>query len=389
VRKAFKYRLFPTAAQARRLRETLELCRWVYNETLATRKHAWEEQRVSLGWYDTKAMLPAWKDVKPELRRVHSQVLQDVTNRVNRAFEGFFARVEAGAEMAGFPRFKGYGRYDSFTFPQYGNGVELEHTGRRDAYLTASKIGRIYLKYHRPIQGTIKTVTVRRTPLNEWFVCFSVESAARRAPEPAVEEVGIDVGLTHFATLSDGSTIANPRFFRSDEESLGKVQRHVARELERAKQNGRRARNQRERTRRHTPYLNKRGKAVRKVHKRIGNRRENFVHQETRKLVDRFGALYVEDLNISGMLKNGRLAKSIADAAWGMFVQILAYKAAEAGRQFRMVPARGTSQRCSGCGETVPKDLTVRVHQCPHCSLILDRDHNAALNICALGRQCL
>jgi putative transposase len=389
VRKTFKYRLFPTATQERRLRETLELCRWVYNETLATRKQAWEDQRVSLDWYDTKAMLPAWKAAKPELRTVHSQVLQDVTCRVNRAFDAYFARVTAGADKAGFPRFKGYGRYDSLTFPQYGNGVTIEQTERRDAYLSVSKIGQIYLKYHRPIQGRIKTVTICRTKLNEWFVCFSVDGLSRPAPEPEAEAVGIDVGLTTFATLSNGSTIPNPRFFRSDEEALGKVQRHFSRELERSKQHGGRARNERERTRRHTPYVNKRVKAVRKVHKRISNRRENFVHQETRKLVDRFGALYVEELHISGMLQNKRLAKSIADAAWGMFVQILAYKAAEAGRRFRMVPARGTSQRCSGCGVTVPKDLGVRVHVCPQCHLVLDRDHNAALNICALGRQCL
>src|SRR6185369_5534513 len=247
MRKTFKYRLFPTATQERRLRETLELCRWVYNETLATRKHAWEERRESLGFYETKAMLPAWKDANPDLTTVHSQVLQDVTARVNCAFESFFARVADGADKAGYPRFKGYDRYQSLTYPQYGNGVTLEPTGDRDAYLIANKIGRRYLKYHHLVQGTIKTVTIRRTNLNERFVTFSVECAPRPASEPQSEAVGIDVGLESFATLSDGTKIPNPRFFRTDQEALSKTQQHFSRELARSKANGSREKNRAER----------------------------------------------------------------------------------------------------------------------------------------------
>ena len=269
--------------------------------------------------------------------------------------------------------------------------MTFEKDGRRGAYLEASKLGRIYFKYHRPIAGMIKTVTLRRTPLHEWYVCFSVEVEARIAPEPKADEVGIDVGLTTFATFSDGTTIENPRFFRRDEESLVKTQRQLTREVERSKENGSHERNRTEQTTHYTPAVNKRRKAVRKVHKRIAQRRENFVQQETRTIVDWYGAIYVERLNIDRMLKNHRLAKSIADAAWGMFLEILAYKAAEAGRRFKRVPPEGTTQRCSGpdCGMVVPKDLAMRIHSCPHCHLVLDRDVNAARSICALGRQCL
>jgi putative transposase len=188
---------------------------------------------------------------------------------------------------------------------------------------------------------------------------------------PDTSAVGVDVGLCSFATLSNGEKIANPRFFRQQEKELAKAQRKLSKAEKGAP----------ERARRRMVFS--------RVHERIANRRSNFAQQESRKLIDRFGVLAFEDLNARNMLKNHCLAKSIADAAWNQFVLITMSKAEEAGRRVVLVDPRNTSKRCSRCGQLVEKDLSVRVHECPVCGLILDRDENAAINIVALGLQCL
>ncbi|GIW16804.1 MAG: transposase [Tepidiforma sp.] len=364
MRKAYKYRLYPTKGQIRILNRMLEATRWVYNEALATRKRAWEERHESLGLYDTHSLLPRWKAERPSLKIVHSQVLQNACVRVDLAFKAFFRRVKAGEEP-GYPRFKGPGRYDSLTYPQYGNGVRLE--GR---HLILSKLGSIKVVLHRPIEGTIKTVTIRRASTGKWYACFSVEVEPSPQPVPDAA-VGIDVGLESFATLSNGEKIANPRFFRREEKALAKAQRRLAR------------------AEKGTPERAKRRKVVARIHERIANRRRDFAHQHSRTLVNRFGIIAFEDLNVQGMLENRCLAKSIADAAWKQFVQYTMSKAAEAGRRVVLVDPRNTSQRCSRCGQLVQKDVSVRVHSCPVCGLVLDRDENAAINILRLGRQSL
>jgi putative transposase len=158
MRKAFKYRIYLTKGQRRLLDQQLETCRWVYNETLAEHKRAYEERGQSVRLYDTQAMLPVWKLTKPELKAIHSQVLQNVQVRVALAFHSFFRRLKAGEAKVGFPRFKGKGRYDSLTYPQYGNGVKLD--GER---LILSKIGAVQVVLHRPVEGRPKTVTLSRT----------------------------------------------------------------------------------------------------------------------------------------------------------------------------------------------------------------------------------
>lgn len=362
--KAFKYRISPTRGQQRILEQMLEACRWLYNDTLAYRKDAWEQEQRTADWYETKRRIPLLKVGRPSLKNVHSQVLQNITERVVRAFKAFFRRVKVGDDP-GYPRFKQFGRYDSMTYPQYGNGVRIEGTT-----LILSKIGSIKVKVHRPILGTPKTVTLRRSATGKWFVCLSVETG----PIPLGQSeraIGIDVGLASFATLSNGEKIANPRFFRRDEKALAKAQRRLSNE-----EKG-------------TPERTTRRKVVSRVHERIANRRNDFAHQISRKLVDRFGVIAFEDLNITGMLKNHCLAKSIADVAWNQLVQYTTSKAVEAGRRVVLVNPRNTSKRCSRCGQLVDKALSVRVHSCPVCGLVLDRDENAAINILALGLQRL
>jgi putative transposase len=360
--KTFKYRIYPTKAQETVLDKMLEECRWVYNKTLEVRKNTYEQQGISVSLYDTIRLLPEWKQQRSSLKLVHSQVLQNVCVRVDLAFKGFFRRVKAGEEP-GYPRFKSYGRYDSFCYPQYGNGVRLEGNT-----LILSKLGNVKVKLHRDLCGTPKTVCLRRSSTGKWFVTFSCECEPQRlSTEP--KRIGVDVGLYHFFTTSNGDQVDNPRFFRQEEKELAKEQRRMSK-FDKG-----------------TPERRKRRVVVSRIHERITNKRSDFAHQQSRRLVNAYGVIVFENLSITNMIQNGKLAKSIADVAWNQLAQFTAYKAADAGRLFFQVDPRNTSKKCSRCASIVDKDLSVRVHNCPHCGLSLDRDHNAAINILALGLQ--
>jgi putative transposase len=363
--KALRYRLYPTKAQVSQLAWTLETCRQVYNSLVNDRKFQYEVNGKAPTWIEQKRAITAWKPSHPELSDVYSQVLQDVSKRVDLAFQAFFRRVKAG-ETPGYPRVKGDG-YDSFTYPQSGFGF---HQGK----LRLSKIGDISIRQHRSIDGDIKTCTVRRIN-SKWFVCFSAEYEAELLP-PSTEEVGLDVGLKTFASLSNGENIENPRFFRAEEKALAKAQRKLAKQK----------RGSRERK--------KARKVVSRIHERVRNRRHDFVHQTARRLVNRYGVIAVEKLNVKGMVtpitpKNHCLAKSISDASWSMFRSVLTNKAESAGRLVVSVNPAYTSQMCSGCGNIAKKSLSVRTHRCLSCGLVLDRDTNAAVNIKALGQYSL
>ncbi|WP_244422435.1 RNA-guided endonuclease InsQ/TnpB family protein [Ktedonobacter racemifer] len=181
----------------------------------------------------------------------------------------------------------------------------------------------------------------------------------------------MDVGLTTFATLSDGTAIANPRFFRAEEQALAKAQRRLAKTAKGSKERA------------------KRRQVVARVHERIANRRENFVQQESRRLINRYGLIAVEALVVRSMAKNPSLSKSISDAAWSAFFAALVAKAEDAGRRVVKVPPAYTSQTCSACGHRQPMPLSVRLYECSACGLVIERDHNASLNILeqAVGRH--
>jgi len=361
--KTFKYRLRPSKNQRTQLIHTLEVCRWVYNETLATRKNAWEQEKKPLSLYDTNKLLTLWKREHPELTTVHSQVMQNVQERVDLAFKAFFCRMKAG-EKPGYPRFRGYGRYDSFTFKQ--SGFQLLGNG-----LHLSKIGVVKIVLHRPVEGRLKTLTIQRDTVGNWYACLACEVEPKPLPCNDLA-IGIDVGLESFATLSNGDRIANPRFFRQDEIALAKAQRNLSS------------------ARKGTSERTRRRKAVAHIHQRIANRRRDFAHKRSRDLVNSFGLLAFEKLHIKNMLQNHCLAKSIADAAWNQLIKYASYKAENAGRVFVLVDPCNTSKVCSaGCGTLVEKSLSVRIHACPVCGLVIDRDQNAAINILGLGLQSL
>ena len=282
-------------------------------------------------------------------------------------------------EEPGYPRFQGKGRYDSFTYPQAGFSLTHDHR------ICLSKIGSIKVKLHREIKGTIKTCTIKREG-DAWYMVLACEVEPERLPENA-EAVGVDLGLLHFATLSDGSTIGNPRYYRKAEQRLERLQRVLSRK------------------KRGSVRRRKAVKQVAKAHRKIANQRRDFLHKQSRKLVNTYGTIVFEELQLANMsrrpkpkqnengkyLPNGAAAKSglnksIVDAGWGMFQQFCVYKAANAGRTVLSVNPQYTSQVCSGCGAVVKKSLDERWHSC-ECGTALDRDHNAALNILALGRR--
>jgi putative transposase len=354
--KTYKYKLIPTPEQARTLETILWRCRDLYNAALEERKTAWERGHVSLTYYRQKAELPDLKADIPEYTEVHSQVLQDVLLRLDRAFQAFFRRVSNGEEP-GYPRFQGRNRYNSFTYPQYGKGAVLD-----GGVLSLSKIGRIPLRLHRPLEGTPKTVIVSKEA-DGWYACFSCAEVPMEPLPPTGEETGIDVGLKVFLITAGGEIVENPRHYRQAEKRLAKAQRRVSHRKKGSK---------------------RRRKAIallKRKHQKVQRQRTDFHHKTARLLLQRYDTIYLEDLRVANMVRNKHLAKSISDAGWAAFRTILEGKAAYAGRRVVAVPPAYTSQDCSGCGERVPKSLSVRTHICPNCGLVMDRDENAARNI--------
>ena len=408
ARKAYKFRLYPNKETEKQLYFTLNRCRELYNACLSERKDSYQmhertQLRVnpetgqvvaatmianrkasSVTYYGQKRDLVEIKDLREEYQGIASHVLQDVILRVERAFQNFF-------DGAGFPRFKGRDRYDSFTYPDgAGWKFSVEEQGKKlKGTLRLTNIGTIKVKLHRPLEGTVKTVTIKRE-VDVWYVVFSCE-----VPEPeklpvSYEDVGIDLGVMHLATLSNGETIEHPRYYRRAKKTLEKRQQSASRK--------KKGSHRRERAK----------SLIGRAHKKIAKQRRDFLHKQSRKLVNRYQVMVFEDLQVANLVRtpkprqdedgkylpNGAAAKgglnqSVLDAGWGMFVTMCACKAAGAGRTLVKVDPHQTSQACSSCGRIVKKDLDVRVHVCPHCGVVLDRDVNAAITILARGRQQL
>jgi putative transposase len=353
--KTYKFRLYPTKKQVEKLDWTLETCRILYNSCLVDRNRHYEETGKGLSRIDQQKILVQDKKNIEYLKNIHSQVLQDVLFRVEKAYKSFFRRLKDISGKAGYPRFKNTGRYDSITYTQ--SGFEII-----DDKLKLSKIGHIKLKQHRNINGNIKTCNIKKE-INKWYVCFSVEYKPISKSIPN-RQVGIDVGIKSFAVLSNGKPIDNPKHLRKSEEELTKKQRQLSK-----KKKG--------------SCNRKKAKVVlSKLHKKVANQRKDFQHKESRKIVDNYGYIKVEDLQIKNMVKNHNLAKSISDAGWGQFVQFLTYKAEEAGCYIEKVSPRNTSKTCSVCGY-IHKEMTLRIRSwdCPVCNFHHDRDKNASINI--------
>ena len=359
---SFKYKLPPTPAQERELERVVMLCRRLSNVALDQRITAWQRCRVSLSRSQQEAELKDIRAAFPEYAAIHSHVLQDVLARLDTTYQAFFRRVQRG-EKAGFPRFKGRTRFHSFTYKEFGNGARLDN-----GFLVLAKIGRIAVRWSRPLEGTPKTVTVCREA-DGWYVAVACAEVPRKTLPLTGEQTGIDLGLESFATLADGSRIANPRIFRVAAMNLRRAQRRVSRRVKGSLR------------RRKAVHL------LARAHQRVRGQRTDFHHKTALTLVRQYDTIYHEDVQTANLLRNHHLAKSIADAGWSAFLRILSCKAAEAGKTVVAVPAAFTSQACSGCGMLVEKGLSVRWHACPECGTSLHRDHNAARNILVWGTE--
>jgi putative transposase len=358
MKRTYKFRLYPTTPQQATLMQWLTTCRCVYNNALAERKDAWHTYQHAVSYYEQASHLKAAKQTNPFLKTVHSQVLQDVLRRLDKTFTNFFRRIKKG-EHAGYPRFKGKYRYDSFTYPQ--SGFALDYHKKK---LRLSKIGSITITLHRPIpsEGVIKTCTIKHD-VDHWYACFSVALPDPESQREIQTAIGVDVGLTSLLTFNNGDTIANPRWLRTSEKQLAKEQRRKDRKAKGS----------------HNRH--KQNKKVARVHRKIRNQRKDFHHKLSRKLVDTYDLIVYEKLIITNMVKNQHVAKSISDAGWGQLMCFTEYKAEEAGTLVEYVSAYNTTQLCSRCGKLVPKTLATRNHNCPYCGLDLARDHNSAISI--------
>lgn len=378
MRKSFKYRLYPTPKQVLVLEEQLRSCGNVYNAALEERIYAYQARKKSISVYDQMAELPELKVAFPELKLVNSQVLQNVLKRLDRAYQAFFRRVKSG-EAPGFPRFKNRDRYRS---------LEYSQTGYRllEKKLKLANVGEVKVKLSRPIEGEVKTLTVSRNSCGHWYASFSCDLGSDPVPaRPVVAEAGVDLGLEKFLTLSDGSMVPNPSFFRRSAETLKRRQQELAtKPKQKPTKNRSRAR-----------------LLVAKACEKVRNQRQDFHFKLANYLVRTYDRLVVEDLSVANMSRSARgtpespgshvaqkagLNKSILDASWASFLEILSFKAENAGVRVTKVNPAHTSQVCSRCGTVVRKGLQERIHSCT-CGLEIDRDWNAALNILRLGQS--
>jgi putative transposase len=360
MKRNYKFRLYPTSQQATTLTQWLTTCRILYNNALAARKDAWQTHKQSVTYCEQANQLKVDKKTNPFLKKVHSQVLQDTLRRLDKTFNNFFRRIKKG-EHAGYPRFKGKYRYDSFTYPQSGFALE-----KKKKKLRLSKIGGISIKLHRsiPSEGIIKTCTIKRD-VDHWYACFVVElpDLDPQSQREVQNAIGVDVGLKSLLTLTNGDTIDNPHWFRNSEKKVAKEQRRKDR-----KQKG-------------SNNCCKQNIKVAQLHRKIRNQRKDFHHKLSRKQVDTYDLIVYENLKITSMVKNHNLAKSISYAGWGQLMRFTEYKAEEAGTLVEYVGAYNTTQLCSRCGKLVPKTLKTRIHSCTYCGLVLARDHNSAITI--------
>lgn len=413
---AFQYRLYPTPAQEAALVNQLETLRHVYNTSLAWWRDAYAYEkagrgpiiprRAKVGGGERKMglqetmypIISGLRNLQSEaeksgesgphwLTQVSAVSVRDTIARVQKAFENFYRRCKQGATKKGYPRFKPFGRLRSIPFNNYGAGCTLrDHTGRKVVGESGERlngfrlelfgVGRVKVKVHRPLVGKIKTVSVMRDVDDKWYATFVCEQPEQEVAQKEGPAVGLDVGLEHFLTTSDGEHVACPKFLKTSLPKLRRLQRAASRKAEVAKKSKRKFRECRN--------LQKSFRRVARLHVKVRNQRKEFHRKEVNRLVERYATVCVESLNVRGMMGNGKLSRAIGDAGWSGFVTTLKLKAAKAGVRVVEVDPRGTSQTCPECGAVVKKVLAERTHDCD-CGYTAHRDHAAARVILARG----
>ena len=369
--KGLKYRLYPTNEQSILINKHIGSCRFVYNLALETKLMAYAGNKVSLSCFDLEKQLPELKKECPWLKEINSQSLQQPIIHLDTAFKNFFKY------HADFPNFKKKSGRQSFNVPQY---IELDEKNSK-LIIPKFKTG-IDIVLHRTFKGTIKQVTISRTPTGKYFASILVDTndkIPKRAPISEKTAIGIDLGLKSFLVTSDGQEINNPKYLRKAESRLRFTQR------------------------KYSLYKGKRTKTTLAIlHEIVANQRKDFLHKLSSRLISENQTLCIEDLNIQGMsatckskqdeekkyLPNGQstksgLNKSIIDAGWGMFITMLEYKAEWQGKNILKIGRFDPSSKTCSCCGSINKDLTLkdRVWTCSKCGAVLNRDINAAINI--------
>lgn len=355
--KAYKYRLYPTAAQKIFMDKHFGCQRFVYNHFLALRKEAWEKDKQAISGFECKRQLKALKTENPWLKEVNSQSLQEATLNLEKAYRRFFRRLSS------YPSFKKKRDKQSFTVPQ--------HFRLEDGYLYIPKLDTgIVVKAHRKMLGVLKSLSISKTPTGKYFVAIACETVTKKLPMVG-QEIGVDLGLTHFAVLSTKEKIEHPKLLGQSERQLKRLQRNLS-----GKQKGSR----------------NRGKArllVARKHEQIANQRKDFLHKLSSRLINENQVICLEDLNVKGMVRNRHLSKAISDSGWGEFIRQIQYKAEWYGRTVKQIPRfHPSSKECSIC-HFVYSGLTLsqRIWTCSNCGTIHDRDFNASDVIKHVGQD--
>ena len=384
MRRAYKFRLRPTERQHIALAACVDGHRELYNAALQERRDAWRQARTRISYGDQSAQLTEIRALRPDLAVWSFSSQQATLRRLNRAFDGFFRRVKAGA-APGYPRFKGVARFDSVVWPKDGDGARW-HPDAHRVYLQG--VGQMKVSAHRDVAGRVKTIQIRRQG-RRWMLILSCAEVPPTPLPDTGRQAGVDVGIASFATTSDGDRVTNPRWARSAAARLSTAQQRVARANRGSNNRGRRR------------------ETVAARHRKIANCRRDFHHKTARTLVQTYDLIAVEDLAIANMVRratpvpdpdnpgkflpNGAAAKtglnrSISDAGWGQFVSILRAKAEDAGRTVIEVDPRHTSDRCEACGHAAKENrVTQAVFACRRCGHRAHADEHAARNILRAG----
>jgi putative transposase len=363
----YEYRLYPSRKQLDKLYSTFRLCSELYNLLLAEHEAAYEQTGVSLTRNDLNNLITNVKRQDARFKSVYSQVLQNQADRLSKAFSNFFRRCQEKKKgtniVVGYPRYKKL--VHSITYPQNYSSFKL--VGSK---LEVSKIGRIPIVLHRDVPGVIRTLTIKHNRAGQWFAVFCCELEIPELTHSG-PTVGLDHGLKSFVVGSDGLVIDPPRFLRKSEKRLAKEQRKLSRK-EKGSNNYRKQRSR-----------------VAKVHLKVANQRNDFLHKLSHEMAEKYSVIVVEDLRVEDPNKNHSLAKSFSDAGLSTFISMLEHKVSETGAQLIKVEAAYTTQTCSGCGRVREGEeklgLSDRVYHCNNCGLSVDRDLNASINIHRAG----
>lgn len=351
--KTYKYKLKPNKKQTSDMGSWLHTCRFLYNCALEERILTYSATGIGVKKYDQYNQLPSIKIDMPFVSEVYSDVLQEVLDRVDNSYKKFFSG-------AGFPKFKGRSNYNSFT---YKRNVEI-----KDGKLKLPKIGLVKFFCSRVPIGKIKTVDIKLED-GDWYACLCLEyDTPNEVTYSESQAVGLDLGVNTLAYLSDGSSIPSKRF--EEDKEIRILQRKLSRQ--------KRGSNSRKKTIR----------KLRKLSAKIANRRKDYIHKETTKLADKYSAIFMEDLDVRGMLKSGNswLNVGLMNSSFGMFRELLTYKMKEREKYLGFVPPYYTSQKCSGCGNTDAKSrISQSEYVCTDCGLVIHADLNASKNILREG----